>query len=132
MDTICEYTARGLVSRKALADRVNLASVHEEFAVTARFDSSRVVDDINPLAVADDRYVVPDYKTDTADGVAVDGPIATHWPQPRVYAAVLAERDDDQDVELRLCFTDVTEADGRVRTQTLDTPDLADRREEIK
>ena len=127
----CKYTARVLVSREALADRVNLASVHEEFAVTARFDSSRVVDDINPLAVADDRYVVPDYKTDTADGVAVDGPIATHWPQLRVYVAALAERDDDQDVELRLCLTDVTE-DGRVQTQTLDTPNLADCRGEIK
>lgn len=132
MDAIREHAARGLASREALADRVDVASVYEEFAVTARFDSSRVVDEINPLAVADDRYVVLDYKTDTADGVAVDGLVAAHWPQPRVYATALAECDDDQDVELRLCFTGVTEADGRVRIQTLDTLDLADCREEIK
>jgi len=132
VDAICEHAARGLASREALVDRVDPASVHEELAVTARFDNGRVVGEIDLLAVADDRYVVLDYKTDTADGVAVDDLAATHWPQLRVYAAALAERDDDRDVELRLCFTDVTEADGRVRTQTLDALDLADCRDEIE
>jgi uncharacterized protein with GYD domain len=39
---------------------------------------------------------------------------------------------DDRDVELRLCFTDVAEADGRVRTQTLNALHLADCRGEIE
>jgi hypothetical protein len=87
--------------------------------------------------VTDDRYVVLDYKTDAVAGTTVDELAATHWPQLRVYAAALAERgderaEDERAVELWLCFTDVEDADDRVRTRELDVFDLEDCRDDIE
>lgn len=131
IDAICEHAARGLATREAIVERVEPDGVYEELSVTARVDGGRVVGEIDVLLVTDDRYVVLDYKTDTTAGVDVDELAATHWPQLRVYAAALAERDDDRTVELCLCFTDVDGVDERVRSRSLDVFDLDDCRADI-
>lgn len=132
IETILEHADRGLATRDRLLERVDATSVHTELPVTARFNAGRVVGEIDLLVVTDDRYVVLDYKTDATDGATVEGLATTHWPQLRVYAAALAERDDERAVALWLCFTDVDDVDDRVRTQELDVFELMDCRDDIE
>ncbi|MEZ3145544.1 UvrD-helicase domain-containing protein [Halobaculum sp. MBLA0143] len=133
VDAILEHADRGLATRERLLERVDPASVHAELPVTARFDAGRIVGEIDLLVVTDERYVVLDYKTDATEGVAVDDLAATHWPQLRVYAAALAEREDGRDVELRLCFTDAAGENGGgvVRRRRYTAAELVAIREEM-
>lgn len=86
----------------------------DEVSVTARFDSGRIVGDIDHLTKTSDAFHVVDYKTNDTSERSVDDLAAHHWPQLQVYAVALHQSDRERNVSLSLYFPDAG-TDRRLR-----------------